>query len=141
MVTFLRRDASRFLKFGKGRGKKAKWRKPTGRDNKMREKRKGYPAVVSIGYMKDSKIRGKIEEKTHTKVFNIKDLESLNEEEIGVLGNVGIKKKIEIAKYAKDKKIKLKNLNAEAFLKKLDKKIKKKTKTDAPKKSEDGDKK
>ena len=29
-----------------------KWRKPKGRDNQMRLKRKGYPQVVSIGFKK-----------------------------------------------------------------------------------------
>lgn len=121
---FLRRDSKRFLKFGKGKGKKAKWRKPTGRDNKMREKKKGYPAVVSLGYSKDKKVRGKIKEKTPVEIFNIPGLEKLGKDQIGVVGNVGKKKKIEIAKYAKDKKIVLKNLNAEAFLKKEEKKNK-----------------
>lgn len=117
-IKFLRRDAKRFLKFGKGRGKNAKWRKPTGRDNKMREKRKGYPSVVSVGYSKDKKLRGKINEKEPVEIFNIKDLVNLNENQIGIVGNVGKKKKMEIAKYANEKKIKLKNLNASAYLKK-----------------------
>ena len=67
MVKFLRRQAARYAKFGNGKGKKAKWRKPTGRDNKMREKRKGYPAVVSIGY-------GTPESKAKITIFNVADL-------------------------------------------------------------------
>lgn len=121
MVKFLRRDASRFSKFGKGRGKKATWKKPKGRDNKMREKRRGYPAVVSIGYRSDKKARGTIQEKTPVSVMNINDLKKIGKENIGVVGNVGKKKKIEIVKKAKEMKIELKNINVEAFLKKLDK--------------------
>jgi len=45
---FLRRLTNRYLKLGKKRKKKQKWRKPKGRHNKMREKERGYPAVVSI---------------------------------------------------------------------------------------------
>ncbi len=121
MIKFLRRDAKRFSKFGKGKGKKASWRKPTGRDNKMREKRRGYAPVVSIGYRSDKKIRGTIEEKNPIIVMNINDLAKIGEENIGIVGNVGIKKKIEIVKKAKEMKIELKNVNIEAFLKKLNK--------------------
>jgi len=38
MKKFLRRTWSRYSKLGRKRKKKQKWRKPTGRDNKMREK-------------------------------------------------------------------------------------------------------
>lgn len=120
-MKFLRRDSKRFAKFGKGRGKKATWRKPKGRDNKMREKRKGYPVVVSIGYRNDKKVRGTIEEKKPIKIMNIVDLKKIGKENIGIIGNVGKKKKIEIVKKAKEMKVELKNVNIEAFLKKLNK--------------------
>ena len=115
MVEFLRRDCTRFPKFGKGKGKKATWRKPKGRDNKMREKRKGYPAVVSIGY-------GTKDRKEAIIINNVKDLAKLTKEDLIVVGNVGQKKKIEIAKKAKEANLKLSNLNSKAFLKKLEKK-------------------
>jgi large subunit ribosomal protein L32e len=138
MVKFLRRDASRFSKFGKGRGKKVTWKKPKGRDNKMREKRKGYPAVVSIGYRSDKKSRGTIKEKTPVSIMNINDLKKIGKENIGVVGNVGKKKKIEIVKKAKEMKIELKNINVEAFLKKLNKTM---AKEDISSKPKTGDKK
>ncbi|MEA3414300.1 MAG: eL32 family ribosomal protein [Nanoarchaeota archaeon] len=116
MVQFLRRDARRFSKFGKGRGKKATWKKPKGRDNKMREKRKGYPAVVSIGYGSDKKIKNKFEEKEVIKIMNAGDLEKIQKNQIGLIGSVGKKKKLEIAKKAKEMKIKLRNMNAEKYL-------------------------
>lgn len=124
MVKFLRRDAKRFSKFGKGKGKKASWRKPTGRDNKMREKRRGYAPVVSIGYGSDKKVRGTMEEKTPVTVMNITDLNKIGKEDIGIVGSVGAKKKIEIIKKAKEMKVELKNMNIEAFLKKLNKAVK-----------------
>ena len=68
MRKFLRRTSNRYSKLGRKRKKKQVWRKPKGRDNKMREKRRGYPAVVSIGYKK-----GK--HKTQIIINNVKDLE------------------------------------------------------------------
>ncbi len=117
MVKFLRRTWSRYSKLGKGRKKKQVWRRPTGRHNKMREKRKGYPAVVSIGYKSNRESRLKIKEKIPVKIYNIKDLEKIKENEIAVVGNVGKRKKIEIAKKSKEMKIRIYNMNPEKFLK------------------------
>lgn len=116
-MKFLRRNTTRYLRFGKRRKKQQAWRKPKGRDNKMREKKRGYPAVVSIGYSTDKKLRGKIEEKESVIINNIKDLEKLGKDKIGVIGKIGKKKKLEIAKIANEKKIRLYNLNVQRFLK------------------------
>tara|TARA_Y100000310_G_scaffold167546_2_gene167367 strand:+ start:9695 stop:10063 length:369 start_codon:yes stop_codon:yes gene_type:complete len=113
MKKFLRRVWSRYSKLGKNRKKKQKWRKPTGRDNKMREQRKGYPKTVSIGYKNPVK-------KKPVLVKNISELEKLKDREI-IIGSVGKKKKIEIAKKAKEMKISIQNLNVEKFLKNLEK--------------------
>ena len=125
MVTFLRRDCARFSKFGNGRGKKAKWRAPKGRDNKMREKIKGHPAVVSIGYRSDKTSRDLIKEKTPVTVMNVADLAKIGENQIGYLGKVGKKNKIQIMTKAKEMKIEFANINAELALKKLNVKEKK----------------
>lgn len=119
---FLRRDSARFSKFGKRRKKILGWRKPKGRDNKMREKRKGYAPVVSIGYSSDKDKINKIKEKTPIMINNVKDLEKLKKNSIGIVGNVGKKKKSEIAKRAKEMKVELYNLNPELTLKKIEKK-------------------
>lgn len=124
MVTFLRRD-SKLKKFGKRRGKKAKWRSPKGRDNKLREKRKGYGKVVSIGYSSDKKSKGKLNGKTPVVINNIKDLKLITPGKIGVVSKVGKKKKMEIAKKAKELNAKLRNLNTRSFLKLNEKKEKK----------------
>jgi large subunit ribosomal protein L32e len=108
---FLRRDSARYLKFGKGRGKKAKWRAPKGRDNKMREKKRGYPAVVSIGYKKP------LEKIQIIEISNPRDLKKLGKNKIGKIKSIGKKKKLEIAEEAVKLKVKLKNLNAEKYLK------------------------
>jgi len=124
MVKFLRRDSSRYSKLGKGKKKKQVWRKPTGRDNKMRERRKGYPAVVSIGYRTQKNSRETINEKHPMLINNIGDLEKLSKKsknKIAIIGSVGKKKKIELAKKAKEMKIEVFNLNVESFLKKTEK--------------------
>mgnify|MGYP001563454355 CR=1 FL=1 len=121
-IKFLRRTSSRHSKLGRKRKAKQVWRKPIGRHNKMREKRRGYPAVVKIGYRKG-------EHKKLITIHNLKELEkahrsvfpeTLNagakEKGIIVVGKIGKKKKIEIAKKAKELKIKISNLNIDEFL-------------------------
>lgn len=118
MVKFLRRSWDRYSRLGAGRKKKQKWKKPTGRHNKMREKRRGYLAVVSIGYRKKMEIRGVLNGKKPIIVRNMEDLKKINEKGIAILGNIGKKKKIEIAKKAKEMKINFFNINIKNFLKK-----------------------
>ena len=57
--------------------------------------------------------------------MNLKDLEKIKKNEIGIVGKIGMKKKIEIAKKAKELKIELKNVNVNSFLKKTEKENKK----------------
>jgi len=123
-MAFLRRISNRYSKLGKGRKKKQIWRRPTGRDNKMRERRRGYPVRVSIGYKKAEKEKGIV-------IQNPKELERIDKKSIIIVGDVGKKKKIEIAKKAKELKIQLSNLNINVFLKKN--KLKKKEKKEEPK--------
>ena len=52
---FLRGKWRTYSKLGKGRKKKQKYRKAKGRHNKIREKMKGNPKKVSIGYKKSKK--------------------------------------------------------------------------------------
>ncbi len=108
-MRFKRRTSERYSKLGKRRKKKLKWRRPIGRDNKMREKRKGYPVRVSIGYKKE-KVKKIIV------INNPKELEKIDKKAVIIVGNVGKKKKIEIAKKAKELKINLSNLNIKKFL-------------------------
>jgi len=77
----------------------------------MREKRRGYASVVSIGYSSDKEKVNKIKEKTPIQIKNTKDLNKIQKDNIGIVGRVGKKKKIEIAKKAKEMKIELYNLN------------------------------
>ena len=110
---FLRRVWNRYSKLGKGRKKKQVWKRPTGRDNKMRERRRGYPSRVEIGYKNDNQ--------KQILINNLKELEMIPKEGIIVLGKIGKKKKIEIAKKAKEKKIKFSNFNSDLYLKNIKK--------------------
>ena len=122
MKKFLRRTWNRYSKLGKRRKKKQVWRSPKGRDNKMREKRRGYPKVVRIGYRASKENRGKIREKIPFIVKNLKDFEKIKKENIIIIGNVGKKKKIDIATKAKKEGIEVQNLNLKKFLGKEKKK-------------------
>lgn len=107
---FLRRTYYRYSKLGKRRKKKQKWRRPTGRDNKMREKRRGYPKTVSIGYKK------KRNEEQKILVKNLKDLEKVRKGEMVRLGKMGLKKKITIIQKIKELGAKIEKINLNKFL-------------------------
>jgi len=117
---FLRRIWSRHSKIGRKRKKKQVWRKPKGRDNKMREKRRGYPVVVSVGYKTKRELSGKVNGKKPVIINNVKELGMLKENQVAIIGKVGEKKKIEIAKKAMEKNIFIKNLNPKSFIKKVE---------------------
>ena len=105
MKKFLRRTWDRYSKLGRKRKKKQKWRNPKGRDNKMRERRRDYPKVVSIGYKKP--INKKL-----ILIKNASELEKIKGKEV-MVGKVGKKKKIEIAKKAEEMGLKIKNFKLE----------------------------
>lgn len=131
---FLRRKNKAYSKLGKGRKKKQVWRRPTGRDNKMREKRRGYPAVVSIGYRGEKSTRDTLKNKQPIMIMNLNDLKKVTKENVAVIGKVGKKKKLEIASEAKKMKIELYNMNPDKFIEK-NKKVKKVKKVE-PKKDD-----
>ena len=120
-LKFLRRNWSKASRLGRKRKNKQVWRSPKGRHSKTRGERKGYPAIVKIGYKQDVTTSGLIKEKTPMLVNNIKELLKIGKNEVAVLGNVGMKKKLEIAKKAKEKGILISNLNVEKVLKKSEK--------------------
>ena len=64
-------------------------------------------------------------EKEPVTIMNVIDLKKIGKDQIGLVGKVGQKKKVEIVTQAAKMKIELKNINIEAFLKKL-KKVNKK---------------
>ena len=107
---FLRQDTNRFSKLGKKRKKLQKWRKPKGRDSKMRQKMKSYNKVVSIGYKSDKNKTGRISEKLPLLIYNVRGLEKVGKNNVIIIGKVGAKKKIEILKKADEMKLNILNL-------------------------------
>ena len=108
---FFRRNWNKFSRLGKNRRKKQVWRSPKGRHNKMRKKRKGYPATVNIGYKQEEK-------KKIILVNNLAELEKIAKGETIIVGKVGEKKRTEIVKKAKEKGIQIQNINVKKFMKK-----------------------
>ena len=125
MPKFLRHTSHKYSKLGLRRKNKQIWRRPTGRDNKMREQRRGHPAIVAIGYSTDRKERGKVDKKTPVIVRNVNQIANIKKDQIAILGNVGMNKKIEMVKKAKELKVEIHKLNIEKFLKLNQKKEKK----------------
>ncbi len=113
-LKFLRRNTREYSRLGRKRKKLQKWRRPKGRDNKMRLKERGRPRVVEIGYKKKQKKKIAI-------VTSVEEVVKLVGYDSIVLGKIGKKKKIEIAKIAKEKNIEISNLNIDKFLKQVEK--------------------
>ncbi len=128
MPKFLRHTSHKYSKLGLRRKKKQIWRRPTGRDNKMREQRRGKPALVAIGYSTDKKQRGKINNKTPIIVNNLSQIQNVKKENIILLGKMGKKKKLEIVKKAKEMKIEVYKLNVDKFIKMNERKTEDKNK-------------
>lgn len=107
---FVRQESTRHSRVGKNRKKLQKWRRPKGRDSKMRLKMKSHPRTVKVGYKSPKKESGKINKQTPKLIYNLNDLAKLSKNQIAILAKVGAKKKLEIIKHAEEKKIKILNV-------------------------------
>lgn len=134
---FLRSKWRAHSKLGKGRKKKQKWRKPKGRDTKMRLKKKGNPKTVSVGYKKQKKA----EEKKTEVVRNISEFLNVKKGGKVILARIGKKKKIEILKKAKEKGIDILNVNIKKFLERVESEKQKKEEIKAKRKEKEEGKK
>ncbi|UZE93646.1 MAG: hypothetical protein IB618_02635 [Candidatus Pacearchaeota archaeon] len=123
---FLRKDTFKKSRLGKRKKKKQIWRRPIGRHSKIREKRRGYGKQPSIGYSSPRKIRGSMRGLKPVLIYSPKDINEIKKNEIVIVGKVGKKRKIDIAKKALEKKIILSNLNAQKFIRKIEAEKKKK---------------
>ncbi|MCE7742675.1 MAG: 50S ribosomal protein L32e [Candidatus Heimdallarchaeota archaeon] len=103
---FVRQESWRYNRVKKS------WRKPKGIDNKMLEKRRGYPSMVSIGYRGPKKVRG-----LHPSgyqvvhVANIYELEEVDKENEAIIikHTVGARKRQAILDTASDLGLKIIN--------------------------------
>jgi large subunit ribosomal protein L32e len=121
---FLRIGYTQYSKLGLRRKNKQKYRKSKGIDNKIRLKMKGHLRNINIGYRGERKLRYFVRGLTPVIVHNIEEIKSIKKNEIGILGKIGMKKKMEIANYILKNDIKISNLNAKKFLEKTEEKLK-----------------
>ena len=102
------------------------WRRPKGKDNKMRKQVSGVPPLAKVGYKGPRKSRG-----LHPSgyndilVFNIKDLTKIDSkvDAVRIAHTVGNKKRIEIVTEATKLKMKILNPGKIEAMKKLPKKV------------------
>lgn len=117
--TFQRTKYFAYVKLGSRQKKLRRYKRPTGRHNKSRQKWRSRPPMVEIGYKNKCAGRGLINGKTPVLVHNLNDLGKLGKDSIAIIGKIGNKKKIEMAKYALEKKIEVYNLDAGKFMSKI----------------------
>ena len=99
-MEFTKHDARKLKRVGNS------WRKPTGKKNKTKVGKKGHKKMPSKGFMSPASKRGKIAGKIPVRIFNLKDVEKLNDANIAVIGKaVGALKRKLIYEKCKEKKI------------------------------------
>ncbi|MDI6642517.1 MAG: 50S ribosomal protein L32e [Candidatus Hodarchaeaceae archaeon] len=107
---FRRQEWFRFKRLGE------KWRKPRGRDSKMRVGRRGKPAAVSVGYRQPKRIRG-IHPSGFSEVlvYRPQDLEGIDTttQAARVASSVGRRKREQIIAKAKELGIRVLNPGVE----------------------------
>ncbi len=114
---FIRQDNPKRMKLS------YKWRKPKGIHSKIRHHFKGRRKMPSPGYKSPIKVRGlhhsglKI-----VKVYSVEDITKTKQKVEGVVvsKSVGMRKRLEIFKKAKELKITILNLNLDEQIKKIE---------------------
>jgi large subunit ribosomal protein L32e len=104
---FIRQESWRYDRLAEN------WRKPKGKDNKMRKQKGGYPALVKVGYRGPRLARGLHPSGyTDNLVYNIADLSGLDakKDAVRLARTVGSRKRREIIEQAT--KLGFKILNA-----------------------------
>jgi large subunit ribosomal protein L32e len=103
---FIRQESWRYVRLA------PTWRKPKGMDNHQRKQKKGWPALVKIGYGGPKIARGLHPSGyTDNLVYTLKDLEKLDPKTDGIrFGHtVGKRKRLAIITKAKEKNFKIFN--------------------------------
>ena len=116
--TFHRTKYWAYVKLGSRQKSMRRYKRPTGRHNKSRQKWRSRPPMVEIGYKNKCQTAGMINEKMPIIVNNIQELKRLNpKQNIAIFAKIGKKNKIEMAREAQAKNIEIYNLNTAKFLK------------------------
>jgi len=100
---WVRTGTRRFKRLGRTRKKLQRWRKPKGRDNKIREKRAGRLKKVLIGFKNKKSDRGKVNGKIPINVENLKQAEKVEKGQLIIIAKVGKKKREALEKIIKEK--------------------------------------
>ena len=95
----------------KARLSRSGWRKPRGFQSKMRLQRKGYNAIVKVGYRTPRMLRGRLTSGLlETIVINPSDLKNIQKDQIALIPRtLGNRKRLEVLKEAKKLKIRISN--------------------------------
>lgn len=117
-----------------------KWRKPRGKHSPVRQKHKGKPKMVSIGYGSPKAVKGLHNSGLQpTIVHNKKQLENIDPKTQGIIlsHSLGNKKRIELIKLALEKKLPLLSMkDPQKLIEKLESKFKKRKESKKKKLSE-----
>lgn len=125
MANFVRTKHYAYACLGKRQNSKKKYRRPSGRHNKTRQKWKSRTPMVEVGYKNSESVRGLIEGKMPILISNISELAKVGKNNTIILAKIGARSKYEIVKAAVAKKLEISNLNTDRFIKKMENKIKK----------------
>ena len=110
--TFIRHDAHKKKRVG------TSWRRPKGRQSKMRLNIKGYAKARSTGYSSPADVKGLSRNGlTQNIVSNMKDFNTLNNVNDGIIiaKTVGMKKKLTLVDYAIKNNFQILNFDVEKF--------------------------
>lgn len=101
------------------------WRRPRGMHNKVRLKKKGHMHKVSIGYGTKKEFKNFYNSTIDYKlVNNLNDLDNIDKKYIMISRSIGLRKRIEILKKAKELKLNvIKVKDIDAFLKNIQDKL------------------
>ena len=136
-MKFTRHEAGQKARIG------SSWRRPKGHQNKMRLSKKGHKASISQGYRRQKSLRGS-HKKTQlalVTIQNVKELEHIDPKTTAIIiGNVGVKKKLDIIKQAQDKNITITNIDPAKFEERVKQKKELKKQKDQQKKKKEEEK-
>ena len=119
-ANFQRTKFYAYVKLGKKHKKLRKYRRATGRHNKIRQKWRGKTPMVQIGYKNRCATRGLINDKTPILVHNVNELSNVLKDNIIIIAKTGDRNKLEIAKEAVKRNMEIANLNAKKFIKQME---------------------
>ena len=106
---FLRTDANKMIKLGKGVKKNQKWHGAKGIQNKIRLGRKSYARRPKVGWGAKAETKDFVSGMEAVRIENLKDLEAVKKDQGIIIAKVGAKKRKEIIAKAGEMKVKVLN--------------------------------